>query len=82
MIEFTNQVVIERPVKDVFDFVSQLENAPKWNYFVQQVRQTSPGPVGFGTSFHQIRKTFFQRTQAAKRAIQIFFQGFPGIFAM
>ena len=57
MIEFETSIRIERSVSEVFSFVADLENLPKWNYFVTQVRKTSEGPVGVGTTYHQIRKT-------------------------
>jgi carbon monoxide dehydrogenase subunit G len=57
MIEFTNQVVVERPVDEVFGFVSDFENVPKWNYYVLDVSKTSGGPIGVETTFHQVRKT-------------------------
>jgi uncharacterized membrane protein len=57
MIEFENTVQIKRPINEVFHFLSDLENLPKWNYFVTQVRKVSEGPVGIGTIYHQIRKT-------------------------
>lgn len=57
MIQFENQVRIARPVGEVFDFVADFENVPKWNYYVRSVTKTSEGPVGMGTIFHQVRKT-------------------------
>jgi carbon monoxide dehydrogenase subunit G len=57
MIEFTNQVVVERPLDEVFGFVSDFENVPKWNYYVLDVSKTSGGPIGVETTFHQVRKT-------------------------
>lgn len=57
MIEFTNQVVVEQPIETVFRFVSDFCNVPKWNYYVIDVTQTSDGPAGVGTTYHQVRKT-------------------------
>ena len=57
MIEFRNQVVVERPVDEVFGFVSDFRNIPKWNYYVLDVNKTSDGPIGVGTTYHQVRKT-------------------------
>jgi carbon monoxide dehydrogenase subunit G len=57
MIEFSNQIVVDRPISQVFGFVSDLRNVPKWNYYVLDVRKTSDGPLGEGTTFHQIRKS-------------------------
>jgi carbon monoxide dehydrogenase subunit G len=57
MIDFENKVLIERPRQEVFDFVSNFENVPKWNYFVKSVRKVNEVPLGLGARFHQIRKT-------------------------
>lgn len=56
-IEFENAVRIERPVEDVFGFVADPENIPKWNYFVLEVKKTSDGELGVGSTYHQVRKT-------------------------
>ena len=57
MINFENKIRIERARKEVFDFVSNFENVPKWNYFVKSVRKVNEIPLGLGARFHQIRKT-------------------------
>lgn len=63
MIEFTTHIDIERPAREVFDFVANFENTPKWNYFVIDVNKRSTGPIGVGTVFHQTRKTDQQAYQ-------------------
>jgi uncharacterized membrane protein len=63
MIQFRNQVVVERPIDEVFGFVSDFENVPKWNYYVLDVSKTSDGPTGVGTTFHQVRKVDAQDFQ-------------------
>jgi uncharacterized protein YndB with AHSA1/START domain len=63
MIEFTIHVDIHRPPEEVFDFVLDFENAPKWNYFVTDVKKRSNGPIGLGTVFHQTRKADQQEYQ-------------------
>ena len=57
MLEFENTVYIDRPVDEVFAFLSDFENIPKWNYYVLEVRQRSESPIGVGTTYHQVRKT-------------------------
>lgn len=57
MLEFENTVYIERPVDEVFNFLADFENVPKWNYYVLRVQKRTPGPVGPGTKYHQVRKT-------------------------
>lgn len=55
MATFENTVTIQRSVQDVFGFLANFENIPKWNYAIVQTRKTSPGPVGVGTTYRQIR---------------------------
>ena len=57
MLEFNNKVEIRRPIAEVFQFLSNFENMPKWNYFVVNVKKISDGPVGINTAFRQTRKT-------------------------
>ena len=57
MLEFENTIAIERPIDEVFAFLSDFENIPKWNYYVLEVRQLSESPIGIGTTYHQVRKS-------------------------
>ena len=55
MATFQNTVTIRRPVQDVFAFLADFENIPKWNYAVVETEKTSPGPVGVGSTYRQLR---------------------------
>jgi uncharacterized membrane protein len=57
MLEFENTIRIDRPVDEVFAYLSDFENIPKWNYFVLEVSQRTDSPIGVGTTYHQVRKT-------------------------
>jgi uncharacterized membrane protein len=57
MLEFENTIYIDRPVDEVFAYLSDFENISKWNYYVLEVRQRSESPIGVGTTYHQVRKT-------------------------
>ena len=61
MLNFKNSLMIERPAAEVFQFVANFENMPKWNYFVTDVKKISSGPIVEGTTYHQVRKTDEQR---------------------
>jgi uncharacterized membrane protein len=61
MIEFTNTLTIERPVDEVFDFISDFENMPKWNYYVVDVQNINEESPRKGTTYDQVRKTDRQR---------------------
>ena len=48
-------VQIERPVDEVFAFVSDPANFPRWaGALVKESAKTSVGPVGLGTTFRQM----------------------------
>jgi carbon monoxide dehydrogenase subunit G len=57
VLEFENTIAIDRPIDEVFAFLSDFENIPKWNYYVLEVRQLSESPIGIGTTYHQVRKS-------------------------
>ena len=51
---FENTVTIRRPAEDVFAFLADFENVPRWNHAIESTTM-SPGPVGVGSTYHQIR---------------------------
>jgi uncharacterized protein YndB with AHSA1/START domain len=55
MATFQITVTIRRPVQDVFAFLADFENIPKWNDAIVETEKTSPGPVGVGTTYRQLR---------------------------
>ena len=54
-IRFSNQVFIRRPPEDVFAYVADFSRLPTWNYAIRSTDQVTPGPVGLGTTFRQVR---------------------------
>jgi len=55
MASFENTVIIRRPVEEVFSFLADFENVPRWNYAIVETTKVSPGPVGVGTTYRQTR---------------------------
>jgi Polyketide cyclase / dehydrase and lipid transport len=52
---FANTVTIQRPAAEVFAFLADFENIPKWNYAIEETHKSSAGPVGVGTRYRQTR---------------------------
>jgi len=50
MNEFEIVTTIDRPVAQVFAALQDLDKAPQWNPGVTEVRQTTPGPLGAGST--------------------------------
>jgi hypothetical protein len=48
MIAYNGEIVINRPVAEVFEFATTFENFPRWSD-VTTVKRLSKGPVGLGT---------------------------------
>jgi hypothetical protein len=49
--EFSGSAVIDRPISEVFAFLSDGTNDPKFSPRIQEIHQTTDGPVGVGTVF-------------------------------
>jgi uncharacterized protein YndB with AHSA1/START domain len=48
---FEATVVIDRPIEDVFAFLADGENDPKFSPRVQEIAKTTDGPPGVGTVY-------------------------------
>jgi len=57
MIEFENSILIQAPISEVYGFLVDLENLPKWNYYVLEVTPISGQRAIVGATYHQVRKT-------------------------
>jgi uncharacterized protein YndB with AHSA1/START domain len=55
MQRFENTVTIARPADEVFAFLADLRNIPKWNYAIARTVQTSAGPAAVGATYRQTR---------------------------
>ena len=55
--KFQNVIEIKAPVTEVFEFVADMRNTPKWNYFVTRVIQENGNDPALGARYHQTRQT-------------------------
>ncbi len=65
MLAFENTVTIARSKAEVFNFVTDQRNNPKWNYFILKVEKTN-SIEGAGAEFLQVRKRDQQRMRIAE----------------
>jgi uncharacterized protein YndB with AHSA1/START domain len=65
MIKIEKNIIINRSVEEVWKFLSNVENMPKWDRGVLEARQTSEGLPGVGSTM-QIRRQFFGRQRIVK----------------
>jgi carbon monoxide dehydrogenase subunit G len=52
---FSNTITIKRSPSEVFGYLTDFENLPRWNYAITEARKITPGPVGVGSKYLQVR---------------------------
>jgi carbon monoxide dehydrogenase subunit G len=60
--EFSGSAVIDRPIADVFAFLADGTNDPKFSPRVQSIRKETDGPIGVGTVFESTVKDAGMKT--------------------
>lgn len=54
---FVQAQVIERPISEVFSFISDPENLPRWNYYVIGCTELDASPARVGSTYRLVRKS-------------------------
>ena len=57
MARVEGEITISRPVEEVFDFVADERNEPRYHAHMVRAEQISEGPIGEGTRFHTELRT-------------------------
>jgi uncharacterized protein YndB with AHSA1/START domain len=68
MARIDGEIVIDRPVDVVFDYVADQTNEPQYNPQMVRAQKITPGPVGVGTSF---RSAVTSKGRTAEMLIEI-----------
>src|SRR5215213_9634762 len=55
--------VINRPIEEVFAVLSNEENRSKWSSTTIEVKKTSEGPIGVGTTWRGVDRIFGRRME-------------------
>ena len=63
MARIETSVVIKRPIEEVFAFVTDIEKFPQWTTELVEVKETSDGSVGVGTTFIGVVKLLGRRME-------------------
>jgi carbon monoxide dehydrogenase subunit G len=64
MTTITQSVTVDRPVAEVWNFISNFENATRWSRGVLEAKQTSDGPLGVGSTLQTVVQAFGRRRTA------------------
>ena len=68
MVHIEGEIVIARPVEEVFDFVADERNEPRYNTQMRRAEKISEGPIGLGT---QYRAEVMRGRQAVPMVIEV-----------
>jgi carbon monoxide dehydrogenase subunit G len=63
MINLELGTLIDKPIKDVFTFVSNPNNMSKWNSAVVSIQQVTPGAMDVGTKFKTVGEAMGRRLE-------------------
>lgn len=61
MVRVEQSVTINRPIEEVFGYLSDIERQPEWVNSMSESHKTSSGPTEVGTTYHQVGKTLGRR---------------------
>ncbi len=67
MIVVETAIDIARPSAEVFDFVADQTNAPRWQHGLVEVERVTPGPIGVGTEHVVVRRFAGRRLSSRNR---------------
>jgi carbon monoxide dehydrogenase subunit G len=69
MINIDLGTMIDRPVHDVFTFITNPGNMSKWNSAVVSMEQITPGAVGVGTRFKSVGEMMGRRIEGEMQVV-------------
>ena len=64
MVRLEHEVVVNRPVSEVFAYLTDAASLAEWQGGVVEARKESEGPVGVGTRFSEVRKFLGRRLES------------------
>ena len=70
VIDVVTHLDVDRPAADVFAFVSDQLNAPRWQRGLHEVRRTTDGPIGVGSQHVFVRRFAGRRIESRNRFVE------------
>ena len=65
-------VTIDRPVDDVWNFMLDISNMPRWEDSGAEWKQTSAGPIGVGTTFQSTVRLLGRKAMSGNLRVTAF----------
>jgi uncharacterized protein YndB with AHSA1/START domain len=64
VVTFQFTVIVNRPVDEVFSYLTNIDRMPEWQSMVLEARKTTPGPMAVGTRIDDVRKFLGRRLES------------------
>ncbi len=64
------RISVSRPPDEVFAFISNFENNPKWQSGMLEAQFTSKGPLGVGSTYVQVAKFLGRRIESTFEVVE------------
>lgn len=69
MINIEENIIIHRPIEEVFTYMTDLRNAPEWQSGLLEVRQTTEGLVRIGTTYLAVRRFLGRKMESVMEIV-------------
>lgn len=70
MIDVVTHLDVDRPAAELFAFVSDQLNAPRWQRGLHEVRRVADGPIGVGSEHVFVRRFAGRRIESRNRFVE------------
>ena len=70
MINVETSIIINRPIEEVFAFLTDARNSPQWDSGLVDIRQTPQSPVGVGTRITEVRKFLGRKMETTSEVVE------------
>lgn len=70
MLRFVGTATVARSPRDVFSFVSDYANDPRWRRGLESIAFTTPPPVGIGSRAVEVLRVYGQRLETVTEVVE------------
>ena len=70
MVNVETSIIINRPIEEVFAYVTDIRNSSQWDSGQVDIRQTPQSPVGVGTRITEVRKFLGRKMETTSEVVE------------
>jgi len=70
MVTVETSIIINRPIEEVFAYLTDARNNPQYDTGLVEVRQTPESPVGLGTKITEVRKFLGRKIESSREVVE------------